>query len=287
MTPAEEALLAGVAQSYCVTKGVLFCGLAGQGAFKAAYRVEMPDGRSVALKVYLPGAVTDRAVREIEAMATLSALGNPALPSFISLEIFSLGSTQFWVSAEEFIEGGSLSAFAVSNGPLSRQQLIDLATPLCSALSAVAAANLVHRDIKPDNIVLRTDGSPVLVDFGLVRNLTQYSLTHTWLPQGPGTPIFASPEQLTNDKEMIGWRADQFSLGVSLSVVGTGRHPYSQDGDTPDAIVARVSARHPPSPTFIKWAEESNLSPLIRMVAPWPVSRYRLPRDLQDAWASL
>ena len=287
MTPAEEAQLADVARAYCVVKGVRFCGLAGTGAFKAAYRIENTDGRAIALKVYLPGAVTDRAVREIEALQKLSALGNPALPSFISLEGLTLGGIQYWVSAEEFIEGGSLSSFAARNGLLSRDQVIALATPLCSALSDVAASSLVHRDVKPDNIVLRADGSPVLVDFGLVRNLAQHSLTQTWLPQGPGTPIFASPEQLTNDKDLIGWRTDQFSLGVSLSFVGFGNHPYAHAGDAPDAVVARVSARQPLSPDFTRWANGIGLTPIIRMVAPWPVGRYRLPRDLREAWATL
>jgi hypothetical protein len=61
-----------------------------------------------------------------------------------------------------------------------------------------------------------SDPTPALVDFGLVRDLSETSLTASWLPRGPGTPLFASPEQLNNEKALIDWRSDQFSIGVIL-----------------------------------------------------------------------
>jgi len=87
--------------------------------------------------------------------------------------------------------------------------------------------DLVHRDIKPANIMFKEGlETPVLVDFGIVRDLAATSLTQTWSPIGPGTPFFASPEQLNNEKHLIDWRSDQFSLGVTLYFARTARHPY-------------------------------------------------------------
>src|SRR5690606_12598204 len=92
----------------------------------------------------------------------------------------------------------------------------------------IKSLDLVHRDIKPDNIMLRGGEStePVVVDFGLVRDLQAESLTHTFLPIGPGTTLYSSPEQLRNRKEIIGWQSDQFSLGIVLTVCLLGTHPF-------------------------------------------------------------
>lgn len=287
MTPENERKLAAVAEAFCRAKGITFSGLAGHGEFKATYRVIAPNGDSVALKVYLPGAVTERARREIEALALLSATRHRSLPSFLAIETFIYGGQEFVLSAEEFLDGGSLSDFIRANGLLSRDQVVAMGRQLSSAIEVVERAQLVHRDVKPDNIVLRGDGTPVLVDFGLVRNLAQHSLTQTWLARGPGTPLFSAPEQLNNDKHLIDWRTDQFSLAVSLAFCGFGNHPYATAGDAVDSLIARVATRKGPSAEFIAWATANNLAPLARMVDAWPVGRYRIPQDLQAALANL
>jgi len=287
MTPANEQMLAAVAQAFCHAKGFVFSGLAGQGEFKATYRVVVHGGLAIALKVYLPGAITERAQREIQALATLSATGHPSLPHFLAIETFRHMGNAFIISLEEFLEGGSLSDFIRVNGPLNRGRLVVVACQLSSALGELERAQLVHRDIKPDNIVLRADGTAVLVDFGLVRNLALFSLTQTWLTRGPCTPLFATPEQLNNDKHLIDWRTDQFSLAVSIAFCGFGNHPYALTGDTPDTLIARVATRKGPSSGFIQWATSNNLTPLIKMAEAWPVGRYRLPKDLQNAWVGL
>lgn len=287
MTPEDEKRLGAVAESFCRSKGLQFSGLAGHGAFKATYRVAVPNGDVVALKVYLPGAVTARAEREIAALATLSATEHPCLPRFLALETYAHEGSAYILSAEEFLDGGCLTELVRTQGLIGRDQLVALGRQLSSALAAVEQAQLVHRDVKPDNIVLRKDGTPVLVDFGLVRNLAQQSLTQTWLSRGPGTPLFAAPEQLNNDKHLIDWRTDQFCLAVTLAFCGYGNHPYAASGDGVDTVVGRVATRKGPSDEFKAWAAGNNLTPLTRMLDPWPVGRYRIPKDLQAAWTSL
>jgi len=149
----------------------------------------------------------------------------------------------------------------------------------------IAAIGLVHRDLKPDNILFREDAvTPVIVDFGLVRDLTDTSLTESWFLRGPGTPFFAPPEQLRNEKAMIDWRADQFSLGVLLAISLFGLHPYQEEGAPSQQAVERVAQRVAQPDWFLKAARKANLDVLVKMTAPWPVERFRTPGDLCEAW---
>jgi serine/threonine protein kinase len=286
MNDEQQQLLTNVARHFCAARGLEFSRPAGCGAFKATFRVVDQDGRPLAAKVYLSGATTDRQTREIEAMTRLSSEGHRSLPAFQDLVTFECEGRAFYVSLEEFLEGGSMSE-AINTARLERDDLVRVGQQLAGALDVVARHGLVHRDIKPDNIMFRGDRTAVLVDFGLVRNLALESITQTWQPRGPGTPLFSPSEQLRNEKDMISARSDQFSLGVTLAIAGGAGHPYAHPGDNPPAIVARVERRERPSPEFVTWANDLRLAPLVKMVQPWPVERYRLPPHLVEAWARL
>ena len=133
--------------------------------------------------------------------------------------------------------------------------------------------------------MFREDRStPVITDFGVVRDLTDSSMTPTWAPRGPGTPYFASPEQLNNEKDLTDWRSDQFALGVVLAYVTLQQHPYMLPGIPDQDVVDRVSSRIGPAEHFVACANEAGLSVLSKMVAPWPVDRYRTPSHLATAW---
>jgi serine/threonine protein kinase len=153
-------------------------------------------------------------------------------------------------------------------------------------LSHIAGLRLVHRDIKPDNVMLRQNGvTPVIVDFGLVRDLSAVSITPTWAMNGPGTPLFAPPEQLLNQKAQIDWRADQFSLGVMTSYALFGFHPYAEVGDSPPQIVSRVQTRSDLSAQFKAAVTAAALPVMMKMCAPWPYQRFTKPDALIHAWA--
>jgi serine/threonine protein kinase len=124
------------------------------------------------------------------------------------------------------------------------------------------------------------DYEPVLVDFGLVRDLASTSLTLTWLVQGPGTPFFASPEQLNNDKYLIDWRSDQFSVGIVLAMCLNGRHPFHEKGFTEMQTVEAVLGRRRCSEDFRSSAIAAGLSVLIKMVGVWPIQRFSEPNAL-------
>lgn len=264
------------AKSICVSKGWVFARHAGEGQFKHSFLVQGPQGQDMALKVYkATGSVSERQRREIDAMARCN---HRSIARLVTVE--QHGAVVF--SVEEFLAGGTL-ADRLTAGTLSKADAINLGAPLIAAVGHLHALGLVHRDIKPENIMFRSDGHPVLVDLGLVRDLAQPSVTQTWAPMGPGTPYYAAPEQLTNQKQMIDWRTDQFALGVVLSIAALGIHPYAVSPDQSETV-ARVMARQGPSPAFQASAGQGGLPTLARMVQAWPVHRFRLPTSLHDAW---
>jgi serine/threonine protein kinase len=185
---------------------------------------------------------------------------------------------------EEFLDGGTLADKLVADR-MDTSDVVRIGGALISAVEHMASLGLVHRDLKPANIMFRADGTtPVVVDFGIVRDLSQPSLTQGWLNMGPGTPYYAAPEQLLNQKELIDWRTDQFALGVLLAESALGVHPYANAGESHLDTVKRVAARNGPSKEFQVECQRVGLPLLTAMVAPWPVQRIRSPQSLRGAW---
>jgi serine/threonine protein kinase len=273
--------LLGVAQALCLAKNLTLGSEVGAGAFKSTFEVRESDGTARALKIYKKAGADARAQREVDAIKRCS---HPGIARLDVIETFKHGNEEYVYLLEEFLSGGTLTAH-LAGGNLVPRQVRELAASLVSAVSHIAALNLVHRDLKPDNIMYRkVGGELVIVDFGLVRDLQMTSLTKTWQPQGPGTPFFAAPEQLNNEKAMIDWRTDQFALGVVLTICGFGRHPYAISGASPARTIERVANREEPADEFIDWTIRAGLTPLARMVKPWPINRYRTPMQLANSW---
>jgi serine/threonine protein kinase len=273
--------LADVAQAFCATNGHRFVGPVGAGAFKQTFHIILATGEPQALKVYQPGFSPERTSRELIAMQRCS---HPNIGRLTAIASYYHDGVQYLLSVEEFLSGGTLTS-RLQSALLSGRETRDIGGQLVSAAAHIASHDLVHRDIKPDNILFRADGiTPVIVDFGLVRDLAGTSLTQTWLNRGPGTPFFAPPEQLRNEKTLIDWRSDQFSLGVVLAISAVGFHPYHEGEESPAQTVDRVAERGPQSDSFLNAATQSGMPSLIRMTAAWPVERFRTPDDLQRAW---
>jgi serine/threonine protein kinase len=272
-----QTTLEAVARAYCASTGFVFKERVGEGAFKETFQVTSRNGPA-ALKLYKQGARNERSDRELDALRRCS---HPSIAVFYSVTEFLYQDTKYLVQTEEFCAGGTLQKRA----PLAVQDCLNIGAHLADALCHIASLNLVHRDIKPENIMFRkkNDTVPVIVDFGLVRNLGDTSITPSWLDRGPGTPYFAAPEQLNNDKPLIDWRCDQFSLGVTLAYLTLGFHPYAQNDD-PGQTVSLVANRSGPTRQFTDGAIQSGLPALTRMVSPWPVQRFRTPQMLKKGW---
>jgi tRNA A-37 threonylcarbamoyl transferase component Bud32 len=140
----------------------------------------------------------------------------------------------------ELLEGETLAQRLSREGPLGVEAAIDLLLPILDAVTAVHAAGILHRDVKPANIVLARglDGrlSPKLVDFGIARMIArEQDDAHV---RGPlGTPHYMAPEQARG--EMVDERADQYALGSVLFEMLSGREPYL--GETVDQVLSEVA----------------------------------------------
>lgn len=268
-----------VADSVADSLGYADCVYVAHGAFKETFCVENAAGEKLALKI-VDGAKIDRVrtVREIEA---ISKCNSPNIAKIVGVRSYTDSSgISYDIIFEEYLDGGTLDDRLISN-TLKSSEFKALATGLIVALKELQSHALVHRDIKPANIMFRKNGvEPVLVDFSVVRDLNQAALTASWAMQGPGTPQFAAPEQLHNQRHLIDWRTDQFSIGVVLAYAHLGIHPYEEPGMPVHDVIDAVSARRP-SKHFASLASKDIIAGYIAtMVKPWPVQRYSTPEKL-------
>ena len=123
----------------------------------------------------------------------------------------------------EFIEGDPLGIHVVRHGPLRLAQILELATHIARGLGAAHAAGVVHRDLKPPNIMVSAKGRVVLTDFGIARAAQSSSaMTSSGLDGLVGTPMYMAPEQVRGHED-IDHRADLYALGVILYELLAGR----------------------------------------------------------------
>ena len=268
--------LVEVAEAVAKELGLVAPAFCGKGAFKETYRVEGKDGKAIALKL-VDRAKIDFARTERE-INSLKRCDSPRIAKVLGTQTFRASDRRvFDIVLEEFFDGGSLED-RLKLRPMTKAQVVELSVGLLLAVSDLHPLQLVHRDIKPANVMFRKGSSaPVLVDFGLVRDLSQTSLTATWLPRGPGTPFYASPEQLNNEKDLIDWRSDQFSIGVVAGHLLTDQHPFQTDPANPGSAIHSALERRGPTKAFQQAMNELSLTAIAKMVSPWPVQRFSEP----------
>ncbi|RJQ58131.1 MAG: serine/threonine protein kinase [Stygiobacter sp.] len=255
----------------------------GRGGFKECFHIIDVFGKEYALKIIdNRGSNLIRLERE---MMILSSCNTPLISKLYEFGTFvDNSSIAYPFSIEEYLDGGTLEQKI--NLGISREFIISLASDLTYGLSYIKKLNIVHRDIKPANILFRKNSdTPVLIDFGIARDLNKSSLTPTWHLSGPGTPFFASPEQLNNEKNIIDWRTDQFSLGLVIGFCLFQKHPFEGVGGL-DAISA-VAERKKCSKDFIDKVSALGFDCIIRMLEPWPHRRYQNPEELISSLKNL
>lgn len=220
----------------------------GAGGMGEVFLAEDPElRRRVAIK-FLPADADATALQRFEQEAlAASALNHPNI--LVLHEVGAHEGRRYLVT--EYVEGTTLRAL-LKEGPLDSERALRVAAQIGRALDAAHRAGVIHRDVKPENVIVRPDGWVKLVDFGLAklraRSESTEAATMTELKTEPGrvlgTVRYMSPEQargLTVDA-----RSDQFSLAVVLYEMLTGRVPF--DGPTRSDVLAAILTREPEAP---------------------------------------
>src|SRR5258705_11128 len=195
--------------------------LHGQGVFAWVFVGREIDGTPVAVKVLKPRYAGDpqfesRFRNESEIAAKLEH------PNIIRIRAVAKAGDHVYFGMD--LCADSLGARIAREGPLPEEDLVRLARDIIAALDFAHAQGVIHRDLKPDNVLIRSDGTAVLTDFGIARAVSGY-VASTGVNMTIGTPLYISPEQAQG--RPLDQRADFYALGVTLYKAATGEVPFS------------------------------------------------------------
>jgi serine/threonine-protein kinase len=264
-----------------------------QGALAGRYTVERELGRGgmgtvylardirldrlVAIKVLLPELAVRPELRErfLRETRTAASFSHPNIVPVHAVE--ETPTLLFFVMG--YVDGETLSQVVRRQGPLTATEAARLMQEVAWALSYAHGRGVVHRDVKPDNILLeRATGRAMVTDFGIARSSAASGLTQ--VGEVVGTPHFMSPEQASGDK--LDGRSDIYSLGVVSFFAVTGRLPF--DGESAQAILAMHLSR--PAPPILELRPDlpAPLGATIdRCLAKEPQERFSRGEELVDA----
>ncbi|WP_103961421.1 serine/threonine-protein kinase [Nonomuraea solani] len=221
LTPGDPASLGGFR----------LAGRLGEGGQGVVYLAHSADGEPVAVKLLSAGDRQTRArlARELDALESIASFCTARV-----IDVSADGPRPFVVS--EFVDGPSLTERVRERGPLRGGDLERLVVGTATALAAIHAAGIVHRDFKPSNVLLGPDG-PRVVDFGIARTEGPATMTSGLI----GTPAYLAPEQI-NGLPATG-SSDVFAWAASMVYAATGRSPFG--ADTVPAVLHRVLHAEP------------------------------------------
>lgn len=253
----------------------------GSGAMAEVYLAEQRSlGRRVAFKVLKPEFAADEVYlkRFVREARTVAQLVHPNLVQVYQAEQID----GIWFIAQEFVSGQTLQEAIKRQGTLGAKQLAEILWQVSSALDCAARAGIVHRDIKPDNILLGDNGDVKVADFGLARINTTSDSAQTSLTQVGmtlGTPLYMSPEQAQG--HALDQRSDMYSLGISCYHALTGQAPFR--GDTPLAVALQhVNAKPEPLEKFRPDLPQALVRIVHRMIEKDPDNRFQSFQDIQN-----
>jgi serine/threonine protein kinase/formylglycine-generating enzyme required for sulfatase activity len=263
---ATEDVLIGKEVGGCLIEGKL-----GQGGMGAVYRARQVSlQREVAIKVineaYMANDMAKaRFEREAQAVAQITH------PNIV--QVHDLGKTDdgSYYIVMEMVEGGTVSDVMKAQKILREREALEITRQAAAGLQAAADKSIIHRDIKPDNLMLTTKGQVKVADFGLAKNTEATGqLTHSG--QIMGTPAYIAPEQA--DGRKADNRSDIYSLGATLFAIATGTMPYA--GETAIAIVMQhINAPTPEPKERNPELSDRTCAIIKRMMEKDPAMRYQ------------
>lgn len=268
--------MTGTATTPEATNGARFriTGELGRGAMGVVYRAEdAVMGRTVALKTMPMGAASAEAQRLRREAKVAGALSHPGIVTIFDV-VEQDGALYICM---EYVDGPTLEALLAAKRALSPATILDILRQTAAALDYAHQKGVIHRDVKPGNIMLHDDRQVKIADFGIAKMLVDET---TLAGQPLGTPSYMPPEQIQS--RPVGGRADQFSLAVIAYELITGQKPFP--GYSMASIVYKVCHEAPVPAT----AHNAALPPAVdsvfaRALAKDPASRYGTVRQFVEA----
>lgn len=248
----------------------------GKGSSGTVYHaIDTFSGREVALKV-LDMAVANKPENDdanfMQFMTEASLAGQLIHPHIASIIEASVSDDSGYI-AVEYVPGGDLSQYTTRGNLISQEDAIQIAFKSCGALDYAFRQGIVHRDIKPQNILIASGTNIKVADFGAA----YLSKTLDSQISSIGSPLFMSPEQINNMP--LGLHSDMYSLGVVLYLLFTGQRPFLSN--SLDELLKEILNSEPIAPTLHRPELSSEIDQIIqRMMAKSPEDRY-------PSWAEL
>ncbi|HOX07696.1 MAG TPA: protein kinase [Planctomycetota bacterium] len=248
-------------------------GRGGMGAVYKARQVSMD--RIVALKILPPGLAKDQSFvdRFMREARTVAKLNHPNIVQ--GIDVGTSGKYHYF--AMEYVEGETLQTLIAREGAMPERRALEVVLQIAQALHHAHRNGMVHRDVKPDNIMVMGSGVAKLCDLGLAKSMAGDS-TLTQTGMAVGTPHYLSPEQARGDHD-VDIRSDIYSLGATLYHMVLGRTPFS--GSSAAVVMTKHLSEEPQDPREVRPELTAGLAALVmKMMAKERDARYESPEAL-------
>ncbi|MFC9965593.1 MULTISPECIES: Stk1 family PASTA domain-containing Ser/Thr kinase [Nocardia] len=236
--------------------------------------------RDVAIKVLRADLARDptfylRFKREAQNAA---ALNHPAIVAVYDTGEATVDDGPLPYIVMEYVEGDTLRDIVRGKGPLAPRKAMEIVADVCAALDFSHKAGIVHRDMKPANIMINRAGAVKVMDFGIARAIADSSNPMTQTAAVIGTAQYLSPEQARG--ETVDARSDVYSVGCVLFEILTGQPPFT--GDSPVAVAYQHVKEDPPLPSSVNPAVPRELdSVILKAMAKNPANRYQTAAEMR------
>ncbi|NLV79036.1 MAG: Stk1 family PASTA domain-containing Ser/Thr kinase [Rhodococcus sp.] len=238
-------------------------------------------GRDVAIKVLRADLARDptfylRFRREAQNAA---ALNHPAIVAVYDTGEAETESGPLPYIVMEYVEGDTLRDIVRSTGPMSPKRAMEVIADVCAALDFSHRNMIVHRDVKPANVMINKAGAVKVMDFGIARAISDASSPMTQTAAVIGTAQYLSPEQARG--EQVDARSDVYSVGCVLFEILTGEPPFK--GDSPVAVAYQHVREDPPLPSSVNPSVPPELdSVILKAMAKNPANRYQSAAEMRS-----